>query len=550
MLKGNKSQNFSTINTNDFEEYFCGLLNPNDVFYEADDDIRHFLFNYSDERLGQIFGIIDADISMEEMEKAISQLKNGKSGGEDLLLNELFIHGNSAMIKCACKIFNVIFQSGIFPEPWSEEILVPLIKKGNINITDNYRGITLLSVLGKLFTRIMNNRLVTWAEEYRIYVEAQGGFRPGRGTVDNIFVLNGIVNSYLSSGKALYTALIDFSKAFDYVVRDNLWYKLIQVGVSGKMLCMIRAIYENVKTKVFFQGNKSEEFEYSLGVRQGYCLSPFLFAMYINDLEQILIDNHCGIDFGQYKMTLLLYADDVILLSDSSTGLQNALDVMQNHSNRWKLKINVTKSKILVFKKGRRRANERWIYGNAEIQQTNSIPYLGIVFTRGGTMTTAQKTLSEQTLKATFDLQKKISNFDCIKPPEVKDLFYKMVVPILNYPSEVWGFHSGADVERVHLKFLKNLLGVKRSTQNDFIYWEYGTTPLSETRKIQILKYWTKIVCEKKSHMVTNCYNVMYNHSLVTENCTNWASRVRDLLFSLVSVNAGFNNVSEIWKHL
>ena len=72
-----------------------------------------------------------------------------------------------------------------------------------------------------------------------------------------------------------------------------------------------------------------------------------------------------------------------------------------------------------------------------------------------------------------------------------------MVVPILNYSSEVWDFHSGADVEGVHLKFLKNPLGVKRSTQTDFIYEEYDTTSLSETRKIQILKYWTKIVCEK-----------------------------------------------------
>ena len=112
-------------------------------------------------------------------------------------------------------------------------------------------------------------------------------------------------------------------------------------------------------------------------------------------------------------------------------------------------------------------------------------------------MTTAQKTLSEQALKATFHLQKKFSNFDYIKTPEVKDLFYKMVVPILNYPSEVWVFHSGADVEMVHLKFLKNLLRVKRSTQNDFIYGEFGTTPLSETREIQIFKYWTKIGCEK-----------------------------------------------------
>ena len=114
-------------------------------------------------------------------------------------------------------------------------------------------------------------------------------------------------------------------------------------------------------------------------------------------------------------------------------------------------------------------------------------------------------------------------------------MFYEMVVPIFNLSSEVWGFHSGAEIERVHLMFLKNLLGVKRTTQNDFIYDEYGTTPLSGTRKIQIIKYWTKIVCEKKPHMVTNCHNVMYNHSSVTENCTNWASRVRDLLFSLGS---------------
>ena len=80
---------------------------------------------------------------------------------------------------------------------------------------------------------------------------------------------------------------------------------------------------------------------------------------------------------------------------------------------------------------------------------------------------------------------------------------------------------------------LKNLLGVKRSTQNDFIYGEYGTTPLREIRKIQIMKYWARIASNEKSGMVTKCYDFMYNHSLIRENCTNWASRVRDLLFSL-----------------
>ena len=210
------------------------------------------------------------------MEKAISQLKNGKSGGEDLLLNGLLIHGNSAMIKSACKIFNVIFQSGKFPEPWSKgHYLFHFFKRGTL-ISQIITGASiLLSVLGKLLTRIMNNRLVTWAEEYRIYVEAQGGFRPGRGTVDNIFVLDGIGNSYLSSGKALYTAFIDFSKAFDYVVRDNLWYKLIQVGVRAKCSVWSGPFLKMSKPRYFFKGINQKNLSVLYGFDKETAYLPF-----------------------------------------------------------------------------------------------------------------------------------------------------------------------------------------------------------------------------------------------------------------------------------
>ena len=120
--------------------------------------------------------------------------------------------------------------------------------------------------------------------------------------------------------------------------------------VSGKMLNMISAIYENVKAKVFFQGDKSEEFERYVGVRKGDCLPPFLFAMYINYLEQILIDNHWGVDFGHYKIALLFYADGVYLVI--------GIECQDIYWNPWKLKINVIKSEILIFKKGRRTAND------------------------------------------------------------------------------------------------------------------------------------------------------------------------------------------------
>jgi hypothetical protein len=106
--------------------------------------------------------------------------------------------------------------------------IIPLYKKGNANNVDNYRGITLLSCLGELFTHALNNRLKNWAENYNVYVEALAEFRSKMSTVDNVFVLNSLINHVLNQGKQLFALFVDFSKAFDYVVRENLWYKFIK----------------------------------------------------------------------------------------------------------------------------------------------------------------------------------------------------------------------------------------------------------------------------------------------------------------------------------
>ena len=98
-------------------------------------------------------------------------------------------------------LFDFVFESGVFQENWSEGLFTPLHKGGSRCEPDNYRGITLLSVLGKIFTRVLNNRLDSWAEKYEIYIEAQNGFRGGRGTTDSIFILNQVINQILEKGK-------------------------------------------------------------------------------------------------------------------------------------------------------------------------------------------------------------------------------------------------------------------------------------------------------------------------------------------------------------
>ena len=116
-------------------------------------------------------------------------------------------------------------MSGYFPEAWSVGEIIPPHKKGDKNNVDNYRGITLLSTLGKLFSRILNNRLTVWSEAYSVYIEAQSGFRENMCTADNIFVLHGLIAHFLNSNKRLVCSFIDLLKAFDFVVRDVLWFK-------------------------------------------------------------------------------------------------------------------------------------------------------------------------------------------------------------------------------------------------------------------------------------------------------------------------------------
>ena len=234
-----KAANLNTTNSigaKKFAEYFQAINDPKDTFYQADEDI--FLFNerYVKGELQIMFDELNISISYDEIRRATKQLRTGASAGPDLMLNEFLKNGSTELLTYIYNLFNRIFEIGYFPENWSDGFIIPVFKKGDKNEVSNYRGITLLSTVGKLFTRILNNRLNDWADQYNVYVEAQAGFRKNMGTVDNIFILNCLITHCLNKNERLYCAFIDFTKAFDFIVRDVLWYKLLKVGVRGKML--------------------------------------------------------------------------------------------------------------------------------------------------------------------------------------------------------------------------------------------------------------------------------------------------------------------------
>ncbi|WP_419653299.1 RNA-directed DNA polymerase, partial [Thiolapillus sp.] len=182
-------------------------------------------------------------------------------------------------------LFNRIFDLSEYPTAWTNAIIVPIHKSGDKNDPDNYRGISLLSILGKVFAHILNKRLSWWQEVNNKIVEEQSGFRTGYCTMDNVFVLYAIVQRYLikKSGK-VYVCFVDFKKAFDTINRGVLWNVLRKAGVGGKMLKILQSMYNVVKSCVRCPESLTDLFDCPSGVRQGCVLSPTLFSFVINEL--------------------------------------------------------------------------------------------------------------------------------------------------------------------------------------------------------------------------------------------------------------------------
>ncbi len=164
------------------------------------------------------------------------------------------------------------------PEDWRKAIIVPLYK-GNRKECNNYRGISLLSVPGKIYGRILNERMMKRTD--KSVGDEQGGFRKDRGCVDQIFAMKILVEKYLEKDRKLFAAFMDLEKAYDRVDRKGLWETLRVYGVGGKLLEGVRSFYENATASVRVNGELSESFNVEVGVRQGCAMSPWLFNKWV-----------------------------------------------------------------------------------------------------------------------------------------------------------------------------------------------------------------------------------------------------------------------------
>ena len=289
----------------------------------------------------------------------------------------------------------------------------------------------------------------------------------GKGKVQSIkFLYFNVLcqNTYLKQKGRFYSVFVDFSKAFDSVPHLHLFYSLVQEGFHGKILCVLRDMYNKLKSSILASnGDISDSFSCSIGTRQGCQISPFMFIFYLNELSKQVRLNECkGIFVDEYhpKVNLLLFADDLVLFGDNIGHLQELLDNLHFFCKRWGLVVNMSKTKFMVFRNGGIiKKNEKLFYDRKLIDTCTYYKYLGVIISSRLSWSPAQKTLAQQAGKAMNVIRK--FNYDCNFSFKSSDeLFDRCVVPVLTYGSEVWGTAVHFSIEQILSKFCRHQLGV------------------------------------------------------------------------------------------
>ena len=535
--EGNKKSE-PKVSMADFEKHF-EHLNQEDT--QNDAPTHNFDPSDIDPATIQEFNL---DFTVEEVLKNIKSLKNNKSEGLDFVKNEYIKNCPISVVELIVNLFNLILRTGHVPYDWSIGLIVPIFKKkGSKFDPNNYRGITLLSCLGKLFTFCINSRLTKFLTDRATVGEEQAAFREDYSTLDHVFVLNELVNLYLHKNNRMYCCFIDYQKAFDTINRSALWGKVIENGINGKLLRVIYNMYETAKSCVKQETMISGLFACNMGVRQGENLSPLLFALFLNDFEISISRKYNGLPTLQeisrilgsdeieffINMYTLLYADDTLILAESPEDLQLALDEVGNYCQTWGLSINQTKTKVVIFSRGKVKKQFHFKIGNINIDTDSEYCYLGIVFNFNGKFTKAIDERITPAKKAMFGLNEKAVNL--LLPPDIHiDLFEKMISPIFLYGCEVWGYGNVEPMEIFYRKFIKRVLGIHKSTPNCVVYGEVGKYPVVHRIYQRMISFWVKISEGKISKLSSLMYRIIYKLHLNGTYDSPWLMCIKKIL--------------------
>ena len=394
-------------------------------------------------------------------------------------------------------MYNKIFEFGIIPSIWNIGIIKPIPKSSmnNPRIPLQYIGISLISTLGKLYSTLINDRIVKFSDDHDVIVDEQNGFRKKRSCIDHLYSLTSIIRKRKQKGLHTFVAFFDMQKAFDSIDRSLLYYRLLSYGINGKIYRAIKSLYNESKCCMNLNGWLSDTFRCSYGVKQGDVLSPTLFNLYINDLAKTIKDSNIGIQLNDLNVSTLIYADDLVLISENESNLQKMIDIIKDWCSKWRLVVNVGKTKIIHFRTLRNnRTDFEFTYGNEKLEITNSYVYLGIMLNENLDYNATVTPLANSAGRALGALINKCKNGRCLYYSTYTKLYNSCVSPILDYASGVWGYKSLNKLDTIQFRAMRFFMGVHKFAPNMAVVGDMGWIPCQIRRKLNILKLWNRFI--------------------------------------------------------
>ena len=377
------------------------------------------------------------EITENDVAKHLRNLDPNKSTGADQIPARLLRECHDELLLPLKLLFNRSLQEGLVPDIWKCANVTPIFKKGSKCEAGNYRPISLTSVVIKIFERILRDKITSFLDEHNLILDTQHGFRNKRSCLTNLLEFYNYVFSNSDERIPSDIIYLDFQKAFDTVPHKRLLIKLKAHGIGAQLCLWIENWLTNRKQRVVINGEASDWLQVSSGVPQGSVLGPLLFLIYINDLD-------CGITSNISK-----FADDTKVGGKALTNgdcevIQRDLDTLSTWSDKWLLKFNKDKCKVMHIGYN----NEKQIY---KLQGQNLIKVdeekdLGVIVKSD--LKSGSQCLAASR-KANTILGFIARNFECKTPDVITRLYTSLVRPHLEYAVQFWSPYFQKDEKKL-----------------------------------------------------------------------------------------------------
>ena len=430
------------------------------------------------------------EVREQEVLDLLKSIDVSKATGPDGIGPKLLKEAGKAIVPSLTKLFNMCLQTSKIPRMWKQANVLPLHKKGDNFVFNNYRPVSLLSCTSKLLEKIVFKNVFNYIRDNNILTPHQSGFRPGDSTTNQLAYLYHKFSQALDLKKDVRIVFCDISKAFDRVWFEGILFKLRNIGIGGKLLSFFKDYLSDRYQTVVIDGESSSPGRITAGVPQGSVLGPLLFLIYINDLTVNIRSN------------IKLYADDTSLFIEVDDSQQAAdiinqdLITVKHWADQWLVTFSPEKTELMTCS-FRSINHPPILFDNTILEETKSHKHLGLTLTSNLSWTTHLDNI----LKSVTQITDVIRSLKYIlDKTTLEKIYFSFIRPKLEYGNYIWDNCSGTDsgrLEEAQLEIARIVTGARRGTSHELIMRELGWPTLAERRKGNKLKQFLRILTKE-----------------------------------------------------